>query len=149
MKSIFVGIIAIWLLIGPFHPGISAGITGWRTNITTEAFVVVTVGGNTSQNVTLGHDLFQSATGEVISLTSNVTETPVASDYDTDSKNLLVGNLDTDTTRLITVEYYAETDDDVMRVIGPFLSVFIFGGLAFAILASAYAELKGGKRRGR
>jgi hypothetical protein len=149
VKSIFVGIIAIYLLIGPFQPAITDGIKGWRTNNTTESFVVTTNVSETSQNVTLGHDLYQSATGEVISITSNATETPVASDYDTDSLNLLIGNLDVSTTRLITVNYYAETDSDVMRIIGPFLSVFIFGGLSLATIAGAWAELKPKKRWGR
>ena len=54
--------------------------------------------------------------------------------------------LDPDATHTITINYSAETDDTVMRVLGPFLSVLIFGGCAFALLWGAWSGI--GKKKG-
>ena len=47
---------------------------------------------------------------------------------------MLIAGLDADNTRTLTVNYYAETDDTVMQVVGPFLGFFIFGGVAGLII---------------
>ena len=149
MKSIgniFIGLIVLFLLLGPFRQPILDGIEGWRTNDTTESFVVTTAGGITTANVTLAYDLYQAATSEVSEFTSNATETPVASSYDEDTQKLLVAALNESTTRTLTVTYLAETDDTVMQVLGPFLGFFIFGGTAFAVIWGMWHQ--GGRRRG-
>ena len=89
----------------------------------------------TTANVTLSYDLYQAATAEIIEITSTVgTDTPVGSTYTEATKKLLVSGLTADTSRTLTIEYYAETDDDTMRIIGPFVGFLIFGGIIFAIV---------------
>ena len=148
ISGVLVGILAMFLLIGPFQPSISAGIKGWRTSDTTENFNTITGAGVTSANITLGHDLYQAAAAEVIYVTSNITESPVATSYTEATKILLVSALNASDLRTLTIEYYAETDDTVMRALGPFLSVLIFGGCAGAILISIWQTTKT-KGRGR
>lgn len=147
--GILVGILALFLLIGPFQPSISAGIKGWRASATTETFSVTTAAGVTGANVTLGHDLYQATISVVIAVSSNETEAPAANAYVEATKSLEVLALNPATLRTLTVEYYAETDDTVMRAIGPFLPVLIFGGCAFALLFSMWKGVAGGGRRGR
>ena len=133
--SILIGIIALFLLIGAFRTPIIDGIKGWRTNDTTELFAVTTAAGVTSANVTLSYDLYQAATAEIQSITSTEgADVPAASAYTESTKVLLIAGLDADNTRTLTVNYYAETDDTVMKVIGPFLGFFIFGGVAGLII---------------
>lgn len=152
--SIFVGIIALFLLIGPFQPSITSGIKGWRTVDTTETSAMLTTGAaETTTNFTLGFDLYQAAVAEIISVTSSNLTADAAPVYGTgyseSSKLLTLGPVGASGTRYITVRYYAETDDTVMRVLGPFLSVLIFGGCAFAILFSMWAGVSSRGRRGR
>jgi hypothetical protein len=133
--SVFLGVIALFLLIGPFSTPIIDGIKHWRTNNTTQAEVIATEAAQTTANVTLDYDLYQAATAEVITITSTLeTDTPAATAYVEATKVLTVSGLDDSNSRTISINYYAETDDDVMRVLGPFLVILIFGGLAFAIL---------------
>jgi len=42
---------------------------------------------------------------------------------------LTISALNPADTRTLTVEYYGEADNAVMKAIGPFLAVFIIGGL--------------------
>ena len=131
---ILVGIIALFLLIGPFSTPIIDGIHDWRSSDTSQNEVVATAAAVTTANVTLDFDLYQASTGEVQSITSTIEESPVASSYDEDSKVLLVSSLTAETSRTLTINYYAETDDTVMRALGPFLSILIFGGCVFAVM---------------
>ena len=144
ISAVLFGIIALFLLIGPFRSPISDGIKGWRTSSTTENYNVTTAAAVTAANVTLSYDLYQAATAEVIGITSNVTETPVANTYTEATKVLLVSGLDADATHTLAVTYYAETDDEVMRVLGPFLSFLIFGLPAFAIIYGIWPRHKRG-----
>jgi len=132
--KVFIAILAVFLLLGAFASPIREGIEGWRTDDTTEAFSpVTTAAGVTSANVTLAADLFQDSTSKVVSVSSNTTETPVATSYDAATNYLLISALDADTTRTLTINYYADVDDTVMAAIGPFLTFLIFGGLLVAI----------------
>jgi methylmalonyl-CoA mutase cobalamin-binding subunit len=91
--------------------------------------------------VTLAYNLYQEALAEVQSISSNDTDdTPVAAAYTDATKVLLVSGLDGDTTRTLTVDYYAETDSTVMRVLGPFLAFLIFG---FLLLGIVWGIVKG------
>lgn len=133
--GVILAIIAIFLLLGPFRQPIVDGIKGWRASDTTENFVVATAAAQTTANVTLSYDLYQAATAEIIEITStDETDTPVASTYTEATKKLLVAGLNDDSSRTLTVQYYAETDDDTMRIIGPFAGFLIFGGIIFAIV---------------
>lgn len=131
LGRVFIGIVSFFLLIGVFSSSITTGIHNWRSNDTTQSFVVTT-GGVTTANVTLSHDLYQSNVAEVAAITSSISETPVASSYA--SRALVLAALTPSQTRTLTIEYYAETDDSIMRIIGPFLAILIFGGCAGAIL---------------
>lgn len=133
--KVFVGILAIFLLLGAFSSPIIDGIKGWRTNDVTQNFVVNTAVGETASNVTLTYDLYQAAVPEVASITSTEgADAPAATSYTEATKVLLVSGLSANNTRTLTVNYYAETDDNVMRVLGPFLGVLIIGGCVVFIL---------------
>lgn len=141
---VLVAVLTIFLLLGAFSENITDGIKTWRTVDTSENFDVTTAAGVTGANITLSYDLYQAATAEVQSITSdNETDTPVANSYVEATKALEVTGLVASDTRVLTVAYYAETDDRVMRILGPFLAVLIFGGLISAIL---YGMWKKGKR---
>ncbi len=142
--KVFFAILAVFLLLGAFAEQINAGIKGWRTVDTTENEVVVTGAGVTTANVTLDDDLYQDAVSQVISISSNATESPVATSYVSATNVMLISALDAATTRTLTINYYAETDNTVLQVVGPFLSLFIIGGLLFGIAAGIF---KKGKRR--
>lgn len=130
--KVFLAILAIFLLFGAFASPISDGIKGWRTEDLTQNFIVTTGGGITTANVTLTRDLFQGSASQVIDVSSNITEIPVATSYDESTNNLLVSALNAADTRTLSVEYYADSDNAVMQAIGPFLGVLIIGGLALA-----------------
>ena len=142
--AIALGIFTIFMLLGPFREPIIDGIKGWRTNDTLQSESVATGVGQTTANVTLDYDLYQAVTAEVQSISSNITgETPVASAYTEATKVLLVSGLDASATRTLGIQYYAETEDTTMRVLGPFLA-----GIGFLILVGLIIwGMFGGKRR--
>lgn len=140
--KVFLAILAIFLLFGAFSTPILNGIKTWRTDTPTENFIVTTGGGVTSSNVTLAMELYQGHTSEVISISSNITEFPVATSYDKATQKLLVSALTASRTRTLTVHYYGLPDDDVMNAIGPFLSVLIIGGLAAATVIGVWQSKK-------
>ena len=144
MGRVFVGILAIFLLLGAFATPINDGIKTWRTNDTSEDFDVNTGAGVTGANVTLSYNLYREALAEVQSITSNDTDDiPIASTYTDATKVLEITGLDDSEGHALTVNYYAETDSTVMRVLGPFLAFLIFG---FLLLATVWGVVKGSKR---
>lgn len=127
--KVLLAIFALFLLLAAFASPISDGIKGWRTNNTTQNFTITTGGGVTTANVTLSYDLYQASLPEVISLTSSqITDSPVAASYDEATKTMLISGLAASLSRTLTINYYAETTDSVMRAIGPFLVILIIGG---------------------
>lgn len=139
----FLGIIAFILLVS-FSGAIADGVKGWRTDTITESEAsVVTGAGETTANVTLDRELYQNSVVEVIAISSNVTESPVASTYTSATQVLLVSALDTSTTRTLTLNYYSELEDTVMQAIGAFILFAIFGGCAGAILWGIFKPSKG------
>jgi len=144
MGRVVIAILAIFLLLGAFATPINDGIKTWRTDDTSEDFEVSTGSGVTSANVTLSYNLYQEALAEVQSITSNDTDDiPIASTYTDATKVLLITGLDDEETHALTVDYYAETDSIVMRVLGPFLSFLIFG---FLLMGIVWGVVKGSKR---
>ena len=138
---VFIGIIAIFLLLGAFATPINAGIKTWRSNDTSEDFEVSTAAGVTGANVTLSYNLYQEALAEVQSITSNDTDdVPIAATYTDATKVLEITGLDDAEAHALTVNYYAETDSTVMRVLGPFLAFLIFG---FLLLGIVWGIVKG------
>lgn len=141
MKNVLIAVFILFLLFGVFREPIIDGIKSWRTNDTTQASLVDTTGGKISANVTLSYDLFQAALAEVESITSsNSTDTAGAIDYDEATKVITIGGLTPEITRTLTIRYLAETTDSVMRLVGPFLAVGIFG--AIIVLAIIHARKK-------
>ena len=131
-------VIAIFLLLGAFVVPINDGIKGWRADDVTEAFAVTTAAGVTTANVTLSRELYQDEPSEVISISSNVTgETPVATLYTSATQVLLVSALNPSETHTLAVNFYAETESSVIKVVGPFLSLLIIGGLIVLIFMGA------------
>ena len=145
--KVFVGILSIFLLLGAFSTPILDGIKNWRTDgLTTQTTVVVTAPGVTTANVTLARDLYQALVTNVDSITStDGTDAPAASSYTEATLVLLVSGLNDDASRTLTINYYGETDNDVMRVIGPFLGVGVIGILAVGMI---WAVFEGKKRKG-
>jgi len=135
--AVFLGIISLFLLIGPFRTPFIDGIHGWRTADTTQSASVNPSG--TAANVTLSHDLYQAALAEVSSITTNTTGAPATSAYTEATKVLLIDGLDPGQ-QTLTIQYYAETDDDVMRLIGPFLMFFLFFGVAGLIVWGVFGK---------
>ncbi len=146
--KILVAIIAIFLLLGAFSSEILNGIKTWRTDgLSTQSFVVATAAGITSANVTLAKDLYQANVVNVSSITSSDgADVPAATVYTEASKLLTIAGLNDDSSRTLTVSYYGETDQEVMRVIGPFLGIFIIGGLVVLLIWEVFAGKK--RRRG-
>lgn len=133
--KVIIGVLCIFLLLGAFSKPIIDGIKGWRTNDTTQSFAVDTAAAVTTANVTLAYDLYQAAVPEVISIISTLgTDSPSSTTYTEATKVLLVSGLIAAESRTLTINYYAETDDSVMRVLGPFLGVLIIGGCVAFIL---------------
>ncbi len=137
------GLLIIFLAIGPFRQPMMNGIKGLRTVDTTQSFVVVTGGGITAGNVTLSRDLFQANIANIDSIASTYSETPAASGYDEDTRVLLLAGLAEGQSRTLTIQYSAETDDDTMRAIGPFLLFVVFGLILFIVI---YSMAKHGHR---
>ena len=138
--KVIIGIIALFLLIGAFRTPIIDGIKGWRTSDTTQNAVVDTAAGVTSANVTLDYDLYQAKTAEVYDIGSTIEETPAAATYIESTKVLLINGLTAETSRTLDVNYYAETDDMVMQIIGPFLAFGIFGGVGSLIIFAMWKK---------
>ena len=141
--KVFIGILAIFLLLGAFSGAILDGIKGWRTEDTTQSYIVATGAGVTTANVTLSLELYNDEVTEVISVTSNETETPIASSYDDATQKLLIAALNANDSRTLTVNYYGLPDDDVMNAIGPFLGFIVIGGLVFAIVYGVWKSKRG------
>jgi len=137
MGKVFLIILAVFLLLGAFASPILDGIKGWRTSDVTENSVVATGAGVTTANVTLASDLFQDDVAQVIAVSSNGTESPVATSYTAATNVLLISALNASETRTLSVEYYAESDSSIMQAIGPFLGFIILGGCIAVIFLGA------------
>jgi hypothetical protein len=139
------GIFAIFLLIGVFATPIINGIKTWRTDgLNSQDAIVATAGGVTTANITLTKDLYQANIVNLDDITStDGDDTPVGTDYDEDTLVLAVAGLEASTSRTLTISYYGETDQSVMRVIGPFLGFLIIGGLLTAIAWGMFHNKKG------
>jgi hypothetical protein len=141
----FLAVITIFLLLGAFSTPIINGVKNWRTDGggTTQTELVATAAAVTSANVTLDKDLYQAITSSITSITStDGADTPVAIAYDEDTKVLNIGGLNDDANRTLTIIFDGETDDSVMRVLGPFLAVLIIGSLVGVIIWGVFEKKK-------
>jgi len=136
--KVAVGVLLIILLFA-FSGNIMDGIHDWRTDEITASYVDVDTTGVTVADVVLTRELFNDDTNEVISITSSIEETPVATDYTPGTKTLEISDLDTNTTRTLTVIYCSELLNDVfMHTLGPFLVFLIFGGVIAAVIYAVW-----------
>lgn len=131
-------IFCLFLLFGVFNSSINDGITNWRSEEITSAHVAVTAVETTTANVTLAQDLYQANITKVVSISSTLVESPIPFSYVESTKSLTVSSLLPSETRTLTITYRAETDDTVMRVLGPFIAFIIFGGLTAIVLYAVY-----------
>jgi hypothetical protein len=140
-------ILGIFLLLGAFSTPILDGIKTWRTDgLSTQTTVVATAPGATTANVTLAKDLYQANVVNIHSITStDGADAAAATSYTEATLVLLVSGLNDDSSRTLTIQYYGETDSDVLRIIGPFLGVLVIGGLTILMIWSIF---EGKKRRG-
>ena len=98
--------------------------------------LVETPSANVSANVTLSDDLWEGLVTRVISISSNISETPVAGTYYSTPKVLQVDSLDASENRTLIVSFYKSAPVfsslvDVMGVYGILFWVAITGaGLA-------------------
>jgi|SRR3990172_10535902 len=76
----------------------------FRTDLETDTFSVTTAIGETSANTTLLVAIYGNDT-DTISYTSNVTETPSVSAYDTATRQLTTASLTANVTRSLVVSY--------------------------------------------
>ncbi len=144
MGKIAVVIFCILALLA-FATPISNGIHNWRTDDVTQTFSVTTGAAETTANIVLLRDLFNAATTEIQTTSSSISETPIPGTYTSATKTLVLTNLTVNQTRTITLAYYSESEDEYMRIIGPFLLFLIFGGIIGAIIYNALH--KSGNRR--
>lgn len=144
MGRVIVAIFAVILLLG-FAGPISNGIHDWRIDEVTQTFSVATEAGGTSGSVVLSRDLFKDLVSEVESVTSNYEgDTPAPGTYTAATDTLTVTGLTESQSRTLTVVYNSEKDDEIMQILGPFLTILIFGCIIGAIF---YYVWKGKKRR--
>lgn len=102
---IAIGVVAIIFLV-LMLPGVTTGTESFRTDVKTQSYSVTTAGGATSQNVTLGWELWNNAVTEVTNLSSNMTtDNPVANSYAAAGNLLEITGLAAATTRTVSVSY--------------------------------------------
>ena len=100
--------------------------------------------GGSSANVILTRDLYQAALPEIASISSNESgDSPVGTLYTESTKELTVSGLTPSKIRTLTINYLAETENEVMRVIGPFMIIILFLIVLGAII---YSMVHKGKR---
>jgi len=142
MGRIFVGILILVALFS-FATVINTGIHTIRTESTSQN-EIVTTGATTNSTVTLRYALFGENTDQISSISSNITESPVALSYAPITKVLTIGALQANKTRTLVLTYSVVRDDAPTAALGPFLSFLVFGGLLFAVV---WGIFKGGGRR--
>lgn len=97
----FIALIAsfiLWVL------PVTDAVYDFRTDVREDDFTVATGLGVTSANVTLLKAIYDNDT-DTIGYTSNVTEIPAFSSYNSTTRQLLTTGLSANTTRLLTINY--------------------------------------------
>jgi hypothetical protein len=127
--------IVLIILLG----GFSVPINGFIKNLRTDPVVIVdeiTTGvGETTGEIVLARELFAYNLVNVTDVTSSdVGDSPIASDYDDATMTLTISGLLASTTRDVTVDYLAPMEDDFWSALGPFLGFLVYGGILAAIV---------------
>src|ERR1035437_6919034 len=121
MGKVFLVIAVIVMLFMFLHP-IQKGVHDWRTDQITKTVSITTGGGVTIGSVVFTRALFNDDESEITSVGSAIAETPILGTYVPATKTLSLTNLTESQTRVITIVYYAETQDSILMIIGPFLA---------------------------
>ena len=132
MGKVVIGVLCLVFLLG-LSGSLNTGIHNLRVDAVSQTFTVVTTD-NTTASVVLSRAVFSDELTEISAVTSSIVETPVAATYTALTKTLLVSGLELNTSRTLTVAYSSEKEDTIMMVIGPFLTILIFGGILGAII---------------
>lgn len=135
---IAIGLFLLLILFGT-RDVITGGVHDFRTEEITQNVVVATEAETTAE-IALSSELFSDKTSEVISISSSISETPVATSYDPETQTLTVAALTASSERTLTIEYYSQIDDEFMPIIGPFLLILVFGGIFFAIVYGVWKK---------
>jgi hypothetical protein len=139
-KRVLLGVLTLVMLFA-FAGAIASGIWSFRTDTLTQAYSGTTGVAETSVTLTLTRDLYENEVSNVISVTSNETgETPVATSYTGATNALVVASLPADTARMLTVNYYADKQDDILNAFGGYMTFLVFGGIIGAIIWSIYKK---------
>lgn len=84
---------------------VSRAVYDFRTDLREEDFSVATAVGVTTDNSTLGQPLYDDDIGTVDFLSDETTDVPIATSYNTTSRQLLVSGLSANSTRTLTIFY--------------------------------------------
>lgn len=104
MRSVplIIGAIVVILLLG----AVMTSITAFRTDDYSDLFISTTGGGESTESVILSQELYDSATYNVISISSNNTlDAPLPYSYAAATHTLTVSGLNTADSRLLTIDY--------------------------------------------
>lgn len=100
--------------------------------------------GSTSTTETLAYDHYYGDTRNLSVTSDNVADTPIIMSYDDDTKEVVVSGLDAGETRVLTISYYREANQQYtgfsafLRMI-PFLALI---GLVIAALWGLFSHMK-------
>ena len=138
--KVFYAFLIIFTSVVLFMLPIASMVYDFRTDQREDVFVVTTAVAVTTANVTLLRAVFDNDTG-TITFTSNTTETPAVSTYNTTTRQLLVSGLEASTTRELDVTY----DIDVLSQEGTALNglmdrvpaIYLLLIIAFPVAAMA------------
>lgn len=136
-------LIALYLLV-QFTPAILSGVHGARSFLATDNISVDT-GDNTTAMVLLSQDLLSAnITTELVSLSSdNGLDTPIALAYAETTRYLTVGGLNANDSRVITIVFNAERNEQGWRILGPWFGLIIILGAAGCIGFSYWQQGRG------
>ena len=138
------GAIAILILLFTVaRVPIGQGIDGLRSDNITQN-IVVTTSGSSNATLVLTSDLYLGSPSRVASITSNITETPLPIAYVVATKILTVDGLNATATHLLSLNYAANTADSTWSMLGPYMSILIYGSILSGI---GYGLYKTRRRR--
>jgi hypothetical protein len=136
--SFLIVLVSVFLFLLP----ITEMVYDFRTDLEDDTFTVTTAVGVTSANTTLLHAIYDNDT-DTISYTSNITEVPAFSTYNSTTRQLLTTGLTANVTRLLVVYYDIDaiTDSDAINTLLdrlPWLWILICAVFPMAGLAAIW-----------
>ena len=109
-----------------------------REEVTSSSSVITGVA-ETTGNMTLNSGLYEDNVDHVVSIdSSDDDDLPVASEYNSVTKALVVTGLDDSSTRSLEATYYTERDDDYTSSLSSVAPFLIFASLLVSGIAVAW-----------